>query len=351
MPQLGVGLWAGVIADWYNRRTILLVAKVGAATVNFTLALLILSGQVELWHVYATTVVKGVFMALDQPARQSLIPSIVPADQITNAVALNSATMNVMRIGGAAGAGLLLAVVGMGWTFMTIAVIFLGAVYFTTRLQVPPQASVENKSARRAASSFKEGIQYAWATPSIRWIVVLSMVVFGFGMPYMQVFAPLLAKQVLELSEGTFGLLMSMTGVGALVGALTLATINPRRNRGFALIGVMLAFGTMLILFSMSTYFAPIVLSFAFVAMVGMFQTPYHALANSVLLDAAPAEMRGRVMALLSLDRSVTMVGGFMAGLTSAALGVQVAQIIFGALCVLGALTLAVFVPALRRVQ
>ena len=107
VPQLGMGIFAGVIADWYDRRTILLVAKTGSATMNFILAALVLSGAIELWHIYAHAFIKGAFNSLDQPARQSMIPSIVPREQVTNAVALNSATMNTMRIVGAAMAGVL----------------------------------------------------------------------------------------------------------------------------------------------------------------------------------------------------------------------------------------------------
>ena len=145
--------------------------------------------------------------------------------------------------------------------------------------------------------------------------------------------------------------MMSAAGVGALVGALAVATINPRHNRGLALIGVMVTFGTMLILFSLSTYGASIALSFGLIAMVGMFQTPYNTLSNSIVLDSAPAEMRGRVMALLSLDRVVIVVGGTLAGFLAGAVGPQVAQVAFGGMCIVGALAMTIFAPALRRVQ
>lgn len=350
-PQLLVGVWAGVIADWYDRRRILLVSKSGAALVNFLLAALVLSGRVELWHVYATTMLKGIFMALDQPARQSLIPSVVPPDQITNAVALNSATMNTMRIVGAAAAGLMLAFVGIGWTFMAVAVIFSSGVYFTTLLSVFHDSRVREKSLRGAISSFKEGVAFAWSTPAIKWIIVLAMVFFAFGMSYMQVFAPLFATQILGIGDQGFGFLMSTTGIGALIGALTLATVNPNHRRGIAIMGVMTLFGIMLILFSLSTYGSPLILSFLVIALIGMFQTPFHALSNSVLLDASPEDMRGRVIALLSLDRVLIMGGGTLAGILATAIGPQSAQIIFGGLIVCCTLLIAVLVPGLRRVN
>ncbi len=351
VPQLGMGIFSGVIADWYDRRTILLVAKTGSATLNFALAALVLTGQIELWHIYAHAFTKGAFNSLDQPARQSMIPSIVPREQLTNAVALNSATMNTMRIVGAAMAGLLVKYIGFGETFLLTAIIFTGAVFFTYKLSLPPQAKVENKSVRKALSSFKEGVQYGWSTPSIRWVIGLAMIYFIFGMSYMQVFAPLFAKEILKIGEDGFGLMLSLTGFGGVIGAMTLAALNLHRNRGLALMFVMAGFGTMLIIFSLSTYLEVIPLSLALIILVGMFQTPFNTLANSVLLSSAPAEMRGRVMALISLDRSVITIGATAAGFTAAGLGVQQAQIIFGAIVIAGVFVIATTFPVVRRIQ
>jgi MFS family permease len=351
VPQLGMGIFAGVIADWYDRRTILLVAKTGSATMNFILAALVLSGAIELWHIYAHAFIKGVFNSLDQPARQSMIPSIVPREQVTNAVALNSATMNTMRIVGAAMAGVLVKYIGFGETFLLTAIIFTGAVFFTYKLQLPPQPKVDNKSIKAALLSFKEGVQYGWSTPAIRWVISLAMVYFIFGMSYMQVFAPLFAKDILEIGEDGFGLMLSLTGLGGVIGAMTLAALNLRRYRGYALMFVMSGFGTMLIIFSLSTYLDIISLSLALIIMLGMFQTPFNTLANSVLLDSAPSEMRGRVMALISLDRSVITIGATAAGFTAHWLGVQQAQIIFGGVVLAGVFVIAITVPAVRRIQ
>ena len=352
IPQLIAGLFAGVIADWYDRRLVLLTAKSGSAIANFALAFLILSGEIELWHIYVQAFAKGTFNAMDQPARQSLIPSIVPQRHLTNAIALNSASMNTMRIAGASVAGLLVAFVGFGFTFLAAAVVFLGAVYFTYRLNVPTHVRHHGRrNVGAALSSFREGVRYGWATPSIRWVILLAMVYFMFGMSYMQVFAPLFAKEVLDIGERGFGFMMSLTGAGGVVGALTLASLNPRTNRGFAIMGVMATFGVMLIVFSLSTFTGIVALSFALVLFIGMFQTPFNSLTNSVLLDSAPADMRGRVMALISMDRSVITIGATLAGFTAHALGVQYAQLIFAGVVLAGVFVMLTLVPAFRRIQ
>ena len=351
IPQLIAGLFAGVIADWYDRRLVLLTAKSGSAVANFALAFMILSGDIELWHIYVQAFAKGMFNAMDQPARQSLIPSIVPQRHLTNAVALNSASMNTMRIAGASVAGLMVAFVGFGMTFLAAATIFLGAVYFTYRLNVPAHVRHGRRTLGNALASFREGIAYGWRTPSIRWVILLAMIYFSFGMSYMQVFAPLFAKDVLEIGERGFGFMMSLTGAGGVIGALTLASLNPRRRRGLGIMGIMAAFGVMLIIFSLSTFTGIVALSIALVLFIGMFQTPFNSLTNSVLLDSAPVEMRGRVMALISMDRSVITVGATLAGFTAHALGVQFAQLIFAGVVLAGVFAMATLVPAFRRVQ
>ena len=351
VPQLGAGLFAGVLADWFNRRTILLIAKSASATLNFALAIVILSGQLELWHIFFHAFVKGAFNSLDQPARQSLIPSIVPREQLTNAVALNSATMNTMRIVGASISAFLVFYIGFGFTFLLTAFIFTGAIFFTYKLSVPNQISVANKSVKAALSSFKEGVQYGWATPAVRWVIVLAMVYFIFGMSYMQVFAPLFAKDVLDIGERGFGLMMSLTGLGGVIGAMTLAGMNLRRHRGLALMFVMASFGTMLIIFSLSTYLSLLPLSLGLIIIVGMFQTPFNTLVNSILLDSAPTEMRGRVMALISMDRAVITIGAALAGFLAGTLGTQQAQMIFGAVVVAGVFIVVTTIPSIRKIQ
>lgn len=351
IPQLIAGLFAGVIADWYDRRLVLLTAKTGSAVANFALAFMILSGDIELWHIYVQAFAKGMFNAMDQPARQSLIPSIVPQRHLTNAVALNSASMNTMRIAGASVAGLMVAFVGFGMTFLAAAIIFLGAVYFTYRLNVPAQVRHGRRNLSNALASFREGIAYGWRTPSIRWVILLAMVYFSFGMSYMQVFAPLFAKDVLEIGERGFGFMMSLTGAGGVIGALTLASLNPRKYRGLGIMGIMAAFGVMLIVFSLSTFTGITALSIGLVLFIGMFQTPFNSLTNSVLLDSAPAEMRGRVMALISMDRSVITIGATLAGFMAHALGVQFAQLIFAIVVLGGVFAMLTLVPAFRRIQ
>lgn len=357
LPQLGFGMIGGVLADWYDRRLLILISKILAMVLNFMFAVLILSGFVELWHVYAFTILKGIVTSFDNPARQALIPSLVDREHLGNAVALNSASMQTMRIGAAAIAGLALAVIGVGGTFLAVAIIYVGAVIFTYMMRVPPMPAVQDKSIKSGFVSLVEGLKFAWETPTIRGVLLLTLAYFTLGMAYLQVFAPLFAKQVLGIGDTGYGLMVSVTGVGALTGSLIVATLSPTRWRGPMMLLCMGALGALLILFGASTYL-PLMLgsswiatTFAVVIFLGIIQSSFFALSNTVLLEQAPVEKRGRIMGVLALDRSMITFGGTLAGLTAAALGPQIAQMLFGAVCVLFALGLSVLLPSIRKIS
>ncbi len=353
VPMLLFGVWAGVIADRFDRKRVLLLTKSGVLLLNFLFAALLISGNVELWHVYAFSFARGVFMSFDQPARQSLVAASVPTQLVTNAVAMMSATQNTMRIVGAASAGFILDAVGVDTTFVIITVIYTGSVLTTALLSIetPQRAGDAERGFRSMGASLVEGMRYAASQPAIRGVLLLSLVYFAFGMSWMQVFAPLFARTVFETGGTGFGLLLSFSGIGALAMTLLIATKMPRRT-GLWLPLVSMGMGVMLVLFALSTYlpgtFGQLV-PFVFVMGAGAMQTTYMSLSNSTLLTAAPEEMRGRIVSLMSLDRAMIVGGAAAGGLLAAWQGVQIAQIVYGVVCLLAAGALFVFARSFRN--
>jgi len=353
VPMLLFGVWAGVIADRFDRKRVLLLTKSGVLLLNFLFAALLISGNVELWHVYAFSFARGVFMSFDQPARQSLVAASVPTQLVTNAVAMMSATQNTMRIVGAASAGFILDAVGVDTTFVIITVIYTGSVLTTALLSIetPQRAGDAERGFRSMGASLVEGMRYAASQPAIRGVLLLSLVYFAFGMSWMQVFAPLFARTVFETGGTGFGLLLSFSGIGALLMTLLIATKMPRRT-GLWLPLVSMGMGVMLVLFALSTYlpgtFGQLV-PFVFVMGAGAMQTTYMSLSNSTLLTAAPEEMRGRIVSLMSLDRAMIVGGAAAGGLLAAWQGVQIAQIVYGVVCLLAAGALFVFARSFRN--
>jgi MFS-type transporter involved in bile tolerance (Atg22 family) len=207
------------------------------------------------------------------------------------------------------------------------------------------------RGARAMLSGMAEGLRYSREKPEVRAVLIAAMFHFTFGMVYMQVFAPLFAVDVLDIGRGGLGLMLAFTGAGALVAALSIARRPPRRI-GLILPLCVCGLGVGLIAFSASTYLPgslALVLSFGLIMVVGAFQTTFMSLSRTLLVQAAPAELRGRVLSLISLDRAVMAGGAAAGGFVAAATGVQVAQMLFGAICVAGGLFVLWWTPDLRR--
>ncbi|MFW6369215.1 MAG: MFS transporter [Myxococcota bacterium] len=351
LPQLLVGPWAGVVADWFDRRSIIVKTKRVALALNLVFAVLLLGGMVDLRAVYAFAFLRGAVMAFDQPARQSLIAALVPRELLTNAVALMSSTQNVMRILGVTLGGTAIALIGVPGAWVVITVLMVGAVITTTRIQPLTETAPGNQGGLRGMSrDLLAGARFAAARPEIRGVLVLSLVFFSFGMAYMQVFMPLFARFELNIGAPGLSLLSGSAAVGALSGALVVAGRRPRRL-GAILPLVCAWLGLSLTCFALS-WSAPrpyaLVLAIFSIMMVGLAQTSYFSLSMSALLAASPVEMRGRVISLLSLDRAVSALGTSAAGFAAAALGTQAAQILYGVICIVAGLLVLGMAPGFR---
>ena len=333
VPSVVLGLIAGVVVDTFDRKKVLLCAK-GVAFVGALLfSLIILSDQVLLWHVYAFSILRGASMAFDQPARRALVPNILPNHLVTNGLALSTGTVQVMRILGAAGAGLLTAFFGIGVAFMVSAILYGFAFVFTAYIHLPRIDLETYKGVGSMTRNLVAGLQFAWQNTAIRSVMLLSFVYFLFALSFMQVFAPLFAKQVLGFGDEGFGYMMAISGVGGICGSLVIASLSPSRRRGMILIVSFITFGFTLVLFSLSTY-VWVLLVYPIIALLGFGQSSIMPLLTAVLLQSAPENMRGRVMSLMSLDRAMMSVGGIIAGFLAALTGPQAAQIVCGLACV-----------------
>ena len=348
--SIGLGLVAGVVADRFDRRTVLLATKSVVFTLSGLFAALLLLDLIQLWHIYVFTLVRGATQAFDQPARRAMIPSIVPSSLVINAMALSSGSMQATRILGAGGAGLIIAVGGLDAAFTAIVVVYSAALYFTWRLRTPEHPHRAYSGIRSLVSDLAEGFRFAWSSPTIRGIVLIAAGYFTFAVVFIYVFGPLIAKQVLDIGDSGFGYMMSAMGVGGVLGTLVLAAVNPTRARGYLVIGALVAIGVMLIGVSAATYAGSVALTFAMVGVLGLGQSWLHPLVNSAVLQEAPEDMRGRMLGILSLDRAMATVGGTVAGFLAATIGPQLAQIVFGAACVLTAAAMLAY-PPMRRIQ
>jgi MFS family permease len=347
IPMLLVGVWAGVLADRMDKRRILLVTKTMVLGTHFSTALMILTGVVEPWMVFATTFVAGSAMAFDQPARQSLIPRLVPEEALANAVALNSAAMNVMRIGGASLAGLILVFMDLGDLYVIQSVIYLTVIYCTFRIRT--RTNEEKKERGSMMAELFEGFTAVRHDKPILYILVLSLVLFVWGFPYQSVFVPLIAVQALDIGGSGAAMLVAVTGIGALAGSLTIATVGDRvRKRGLIMLGLIAVYSIGLLLFARAEI---VLIAIPALIITGAMQTSFMSLNNAYVLGRAPIELHGRIMSLFSLDRGLIPLGATIGGFLAAALGPQDALTVMALLCIGCAGLMAFLIPALRRID
>jgi MFS family permease len=355
IPQFVFGLLAGVIADRYDKRRVLMLSQGVTLSMHLTLALLILTGHIQIWHIFVTAFISGASMAFNQPARQSLVPRLVPPETLLNALALNTAAMNIMRVAGASLAGVLLLFLDYGQVYLLNAVLFAGVIWTTTQLRewqgpAAERATTLPAGTRKKASllqDFGEGFRYVFKTRKVLYLVAMALLLFILGQPYQQVFIPLIALDVLNIGRSGAGWMLALTGVGALIGSLIVASRKSLHHRGIIMMGFLVVFGLALIMLAQSRL---VPLSAVALIIAGGMTTTYNALNTSLLLEQSPPEFHGRVMSLMSLDRGLVSVGAVISGFLAEAMGPQMGLTVIATACVAFTLLLFAFVPVLRRI-
>jgi MFS family permease len=347
LPMLFVGVWAGVVADRMDKRRILLVTQSVTLATHAVTAALILTGLIEPWMVLLTTFTAGASQAFNQPARVSLVPRVVPREYVTNAIALTSAAFNTMRTGGPAIAGLLLVFFDLGDLYVVQSLIYIWVMWSTW--QISFRAEVSEHRRPSMMKELVEGFSAVRNEKSILYLLLLSLGVFVWGMPFQSVFIPLIGKQELNMSQSTVGLLISMVGIGALLGSLIVATVgNDVRSRGYVMLGLIVVFCLSLLVFARAeTLFlvAPALI------VTGAMQTSFMALNNTYVLSRTPQELHGRVLSLFHLDRGLVPLGATIAGLLAGALGPQSGLTVMASICLGMTLLLALLFPQLRKIS
>lgn len=316
IPVLLFGVLAGAAADRFDKKRILFVTQSVTMSMHFVLAALVLSGWVELWQVYVTAIISGAAFAFNQPARQTLIPRIVPKEDLLNAMALNTTAMNFMRIGGGALAGVLLIALSIGGVYLLNGIIYVGVIVMTQLIRVPPGEA--RKARGNLLADLGEGFAYMKKSRIVGGLVLLAMVLYVFGMPYQQVFVPVVVYEVFELNKSWVGWMLSCTGLGAICGSLFVASRTEYRRPGLALAINLMVFGAALLLIAVSRWLPLTLLA---LALAGSMTVSFITVTNTLLLTVTPPELQGRVMSLLSLDRGIIPAGALLAGFLIEAAG------------------------------
>jgi MFS family permease len=311
----------------------------------FVLTGLVLTGLIEVWHIIALGLLLGVVTAFDGPARQSFVVQMVDQrEDLGNAIALNSSAFNIARLIGPSVAGALLALTGEWLCFLLNAVSFLAVIVALLMMKVPRlTASGPPKDVLR---SLKEGIAYTYANAPIRTVLVTLAIVSLTGMQY-GTLMPVFARDILHGGPQAFGLLMTSTGCGALVGALYLASRRGTITLGRQIPLAIGLFGTSLVMFSFSRH---LWLSLVLVLATGFGQIVHTASSNTVVQTMVDEDKRGRVMSLYMMAFMGTApFGNLLAGSLASAVGTPNTLLLGGGASLLAALYFAWRLPSVRK--
>lgn len=345
VPMLLLILLAGVVSDRMERRKLLMITQVSAMVLAFALAVLVSTGLVQVWHIFVVGTLRGVIMSFNMPARQSLISELVPKTSLANAIALNSATMNTTRIFGPAVAGVLIAFAGAGSPFYVNGFSFLAVLYTLHAMHLPEHLGLSVRTT--LLREMKEGLVYIRGNSTILTLVIVAVVPMFLAQPYMSMLT-VFAKDVLNIGPVGLGLLTSASAVGAVFGALFVASLGDYRRKGALMMGALFAFGFTLLLFSFSPWPA---LSILLVTMVGAMGTAYNSTNNTVLQLMAPDHLRGRILSTLFLNRAMVPLGTAFIGSLAAVIGAPIAMGSMAALVVVLAVVIRVVAPQIGEIN
>jgi len=291
LPSTVFSLLGGVIADRVDRRRLLLVTQGVFMASAAVLAVLTFTDLVRVWHIYLISLVNGTVMAFDAPARQSMIPSLVSREDLTNAIALNSAAFNGSRVVGPPIGGIIYASFGPAWAF-TVNTVTYPAILIALYCIRPASAAIQRLT--HPWRDLREGLTYATRTPLIRGLLLMVALAGTFAFTYV-VLMPVVASRVLGGGPRENGFLIGSAGVGATLGALAVATLGTPRRPGRLILGFGLTACAGLVALAMSRL---LVLSMALTAFTAGTVMSFLSICNSMIQTYVPDALRGRIMSL-----------------------------------------------------
>ena len=346
VPVLVFSLWAGVFADRMPKRRLLLLTQTCMMTLAFLLAADMFLGTIAWWHIAVLAFLLGTANAFDAPARQAFVVEMVGRKELTNAIALNSAMFNSARIIGPALAGVMLAAVGTAWCFVLNGLSFLAVIAGLALMKVRPYVGAP--STESPVRQMREGVSYIWHHPTVRPLIMLVAVSNLFSLGYLALL-PAFAQDVLHAGTVGYGFMSTAIGVGALAGALIIASLGDYQRKGRMLTAGNLLFPAMVIALSLSRSYH---LTIGFLVVAGLGFMTQNATANTLVQTTVADNLRGRVMSVyMMVFLGFFPIGSLIAGTVAERFGVQAGAAFGGVIALAYSLYLFWRVPAIRSLR
>jgi len=347
-PVIAFSMLSGVVADAWDRRRLMLFTQTLAAGVALGLAALTFTGVTSVWPIYDLAALGAAVGAFDLPARQSLVPTLVPRNHLPNAISLNTIMFQTASVGGPAAAGLLIASTSVAWAYVANALSF-GCVIVALVLMDPlPEAENDLDAPRNAVSwnAAKEGLRFVFAAPLIRSTMLLDFFATFFSSA--TALLPIFAQDVLQVGPKGYGWLYSAPAIGSvLTSAVMVSIIDRIDRRGLTLLWAVTAYGMATVLFGASTSFA---LSFACLALSGAADTVSTIIRNVIRQLETPDRLRGRMTGInMVFFQGGPQLGELEAGLVANWFGAPISVISGGLGCLLATGWVAASTPLIRH--
>ncbi|MFE5836482.1 MFS transporter [Arthrobacter sp. NPDC056493] len=335
LPSLLLGPWGGMVADRFSKRRILILCQSAAAVLAAALAVLALTGRIEVWHVYVIALVLGLVTVLDQPARQVFVHELVGPRYLRNAISVNSTTFQLGGLIGPAIAGVLLTAVGAGWAFAANAAACCSTV--TMLLLLRRDELFVSAPAPKSKGMLREGLRYALSKPTIYWpwLMVGFISVFAMSLP---VLLAAFADRVYSIGAGGYGMLNALVALGALAGA-----VASTRRRQLRLRSVVLAAGMYGLMLCLTASVPTLPLFGAALVLSGFWCLMFLTASNQLVQTSSNMSIRGRVMSLyIMVLIGGQALGGPMIGFIAEHLDPHAGLLVAGGVPALAAATVAV---------
>lgn len=341
IPIIGLSLFAGLIADAVDRRRLLFVTQIFMMVIAAALAVLTATGVVNVWMIYLLTMLSAAAVAFDNPARQSLVPNLVPREHFANAASLNTIAWQGANIFGPAAAGLIIGRLGLATVYWINAASFVAVlialVLMRTRV---PAGGMQTVS----MGALKEGLRFVFSTPIIRSTMLLDFVATFFGAA--QQLLPIFAQELGVGAEG-LGILYSATALGAVVASVVMSFVRQIRRQGPVLLVSVGIYGLATIVFGLSRNFW---LTFAALAVTGAADIVSTVIRQTVRQLATPDRLRGRMVSVnMIFFMGGPQLGEFEAGVVAGLVGAPLSVALGGLACVACVLGVGYFSKTLRH--
>lgn len=349
IPAVCLALFGGVLADRLEKKRIIQTGQVVTLIVALFVGISITTGTITWVHLLVAAFVQGSVMPLIMPTRQAIVPQLVGMERLQNAVALNSMVMGLTTMVAPAFAGGLIGALGIELVYYVIAGMFVVALFFTHLL--PKLERISPNRQASILSDMKDGLKYAASNRVIFLLLFLSFSTIILAMP-IRFILPVFAADVYEVGPERLGTMLSAIGLGSLFGTLVIAFLGKIARRGMALLLSGILSGSFLVGFSALSYLSPIFIAgIAFLVLIGVVQAARMTLTNSLMLEYADQEYRGRVLSIFSLNMGLMPAGVLPITIMADRIGAPLSLGIMAVLLILVATTILLSSPRLRRLE